>query len=74
MQHISFHSRNITSCYGCTERQVGCHSTCERYLKDREEQDKHTLAEFEGRKKQYAGGADMVLKSGAIKQWKKKQK
>lgn len=29
------------SCYGCTKRKVGCHSTCERYkewLKDYKEQ------------------------------------
>lgn len=73
MKSISFHSRNITSCYGCTDRQVGCHSTCERYLKDRKEQDEHTLAEFEGRMKQFAGGADLVLKKSAIKQSKKRR-
>ncbi len=25
-----------TSCMGCTERVVGCHSTCERYKHDKE--------------------------------------
>lgn len=31
---------NGSSCKGCTERQLGCHGTCERYIswkKDREE-------------------------------------
>ena len=29
----------IRCCYGCEERKVGCHSTCERYLKEKEELD-----------------------------------
>lgn len=36
----------IRCCYGCEERQVGCHGTCERYIAekaslDKEREDKH---------------------------------
>ena len=31
----------ITSCYQCTERHVGCHSTCEKYI---QEKTAHTAA------------------------------
>lgn len=27
------------SCYGCIKRQIGCHATCEDYLKERAERD-----------------------------------
>lgn len=26
----------IKCCFKCTERSLGCHSTCERYLKEKE--------------------------------------
>lgn len=29
----------IRCCYGCKEREVGCHSTCERYLAEKEKLD-----------------------------------
>lgn len=29
----------ITSCKNCTERRVGCHSECERYLRQKSESD-----------------------------------
>ena len=31
--------RQITACLNCAERYVGCHGTCERYLKQSKEQD-----------------------------------
>lgn len=36
----------IRCCYGCEERQIGCHGTCEKYLAekaslDKEREDKH---------------------------------
>lgn len=27
-------------CYHCKDRKLGCHSNCERYLKEKEENDK----------------------------------
>lgn len=27
------------SCYGCEKRHIGCHATCEDYLKERAERD-----------------------------------
>ena len=30
----------ITACHRCTERHVGCHSTCDRYREQREELDR----------------------------------
>lgn len=28
------------SCKGCTERHVGCHSTCEKYIAEKAENDR----------------------------------
>lgn len=30
----------IYSCKDCTERKLGCHATCEKYIKDKMEHDK----------------------------------
>lgn len=36
---------NVKSgCYGCTDRTIGCHSSCEKYLKYREEIQKYNEA------------------------------
>lgn len=32
-------------CKNCKDRHVGCHSKCERYLKEKEEHDKNKKAE-----------------------------
>lgn len=29
----------VRSCYKCEDRFVGCHSTCDRYLKEKQEYD-----------------------------------
>lgn len=29
----------ITCCYGCKDRVVGCHSTCEKYINEKAEKD-----------------------------------
>ena len=42
---------NFSVCHGCNERQVGCHSTCERYRADkmeREQKSKDIRAYFAG--------------------------
>lgn len=31
--------RKITVCHNCTERYIGCHGSCERYLTEKREQD-----------------------------------
>lgn len=38
----------ITCCKGCTDRVVGCHATCTRYLNDRERhlEDKKKYSDF----------------------------
>ena len=40
----------MSVCYKCTERTIGCHSTCEKYLAE--------VAENEEHKKKRAGDAD----------------
>ena len=40
-------SKAYDKCYGCTERKVGCHSTCEHYIKFHEE----NLKRYEENKK-----------------------
>lgn len=30
----------VGCCYGCTDRKVGCHGTCEKYLSAKEEIEK----------------------------------
>lgn len=37
------------SCQGCTDRVIGCHSTCERYKRDREIHDAIVSKSREGR-------------------------
>ena len=32
------HGIRITACRDCKERHVGCHGTCEKYIREREEQ------------------------------------
>lgn len=39
------------SCKGCTERHVGCHSTCEKYITEKAENDKLREKEHELKKK-----------------------
>lgn len=41
-----------TPCYKCTEREVGCHSKCDRYIEFREKLDKENKARLEDK---YAG-------------------
>lgn len=40
----------MSVCYKCTERTIGCHSTCEKYLAE--------VAENETLRKKRAGDAD----------------
>ncbi len=41
-----------SECYGCTERHLGCHATCESYKKFRETMDEINEARARERKKQ----------------------
>lgn len=38
------------SCKGCTERHVGCHSTCEKYITEKAENDRLREKEHELKK------------------------
>lgn len=50
-------------CLGCTERKVGCHSTCEKYLADRAVADE-IKAELRKKKKE-EGDIEGFLKDSA---------
>lgn len=51
-------------CYGCTERKVGCHSKCERYLKWKEEYDKKAKLKRAGENKYH----DFFYHKGKMRQ------
>jgi hypothetical protein len=36
----------IRCCYGCEERQIGCHATCERYLAEKEALDQERESKY----------------------------
>lgn len=36
----------ITCCFGCSERVLGCHSTCQKYIKEKEEHRKASHEKF----------------------------
>ena len=47
-------SAKIKCCWHCREREVGCHSYCERYSEERKEQDRYNdLVNAEKRKSFY---------------------
>ena len=35
----------IKCCKDCNDREIGCHGKCERYIKEKEENDKYREAE-----------------------------
>lgn len=37
-------------CRTCTDRYVGCHATCEKYIQARKEQDEANEAKYQSRK------------------------
>lgn len=41
------------SCLGCTKREVGCHSTCEDYIRYREERTEIRKKVYESKMKDY---------------------
>ena len=55
-------TRKITVCKSCQDRRIGCHATCERYIKQSEEQDK-LQAKINAEKDLYGQFADIVIKS-----------
>ena len=36
----------ITCCFGCSERVLGCHSTCQKYIQEKEEYRKASHKKF----------------------------
>lgn len=58
------------SCKECTERHLGCHSTCEEYKKRREEWDKRV----EWNRKQSVGKAYVFTRETKIWGIKKKRR
>lgn len=53
----------ITCCIECVppERHPGCHSECERYLKEKEEHDKYNKIVAEGKRADRAGLSEHLL-------------
>lgn len=39
----------ISTCYGCKERTIGCHSTCERYISESNENRKRSQEQWNER-------------------------
>ena len=39
-REIVYSIKQITCCYKCKDRKIGCHSTCQTYIKRRKELDK----------------------------------
>ena len=37
--HIGISNKKISCCYQCSDREVGCHGTCDEYQKERSERD-----------------------------------
>ena len=54
---------DITCCIDCRppDRRLGCHSTCEKYLKEKEDHLKYLEMVVEGRKAQSAGYSEHLL-------------
>lgn len=63
---------SITCCKDCTERHIGCHGSCQRYLDEVEAAN----AERERLRKQKKGEneADAVLHIAARKMWMRRAK
>jgi len=53
----------IKCCKGCKapERHEGCHSTCERYQKEKKEHDEYKAKVRKGKAEQFAGISEQVL-------------
>ena len=58
-------------CYECKEREVGCHSRCERYKEWRAWKDEAKLAEDKARVAEYQGRGYAI---GVIEKNKKQKK
>lgn len=58
--------KDITCCYNCTDRQVGCHGTCERYKAERAEMDEYRAHRIEEIRKSRRGVPNTAAKSSAI--------
>lgn len=51
-------------CYKCTDRVLGCHSTCEKYAEFKEQNDAYKKKSYEHR------GLDIVLENGQYRRAK----
>lgn len=58
----------IQTCKNCEDRTVGCHSTCERYIKAKAEHDAIREAEYELKTK--ARAVNSVRYGSLEKQWR----
>lgn len=50
LNNFSSSSKSITCCYNCNKREIGCHSTCETYIKAKEKYEAEKAAYNESRK------------------------
>lgn len=50
----------ITCCYGCKDRQMGCHSTCKQYLEEKSKHDTERELLAERRNEEYSKIRDVI--------------
>lgn len=50
----------ITVCFKCTDRHIGCHATCERYI-TQAEQHQNELADIRRQKEAYSAQMDRMI-------------
>ena len=50
----------ITVCFKCTDRHIGCHATCERYIEQAERHQKE-LTEVRRQKEAYSAQMDRMI-------------
>lgn len=54
----------ITVCFKCTDRHIGCHATCERYITQAEQHQKE-LAEMRRQREAYSAQMDRMIDGAA---------
>lgn len=65
-----YKSRDKFPCKGCTDRTLGCHDRCDRYLDAKRVADSRKAAEYEKRIAEC--GASEVMYKNALKNLRKK--
>ena len=61
----------ITCCYGCKDRVVGCHGTCEKYINEKETNEKFKKLEIDERRIQQSLQHMSINKFAAISKSRK---